>query len=113
MTDVLLGHAFLQRGEDGAEDVEGSVASQAHQFEFVRRLAGAASDGDGIGRDVLKRRGGLPEVVEEREAGGFFYTDASGTYAAIRQCGGGQLCGAFVFLPGTNFEREAEAFAHP
>ena len=56
-------------------------------------------------------RRGVAEMIEERETDGFFDADAAGANAAIGERGERELCGAFVFLPGVDVHRNAEALA--
>src|SRR5690242_21874251 len=85
--DFLLRHAFLKGSENGAEDVEGGVASEANQLLFVSGFDAAAADGDGIGGGVLACRRGLAEMVEESERREFLDADAAGAESAVGQNG--------------------------
>src|ERR1700683_4694845 len=111
MDNVVLRHAFLEGSEDSAEDVEGGVAGQTHEFKLMRRLPPAAGNGDRIGGDVFERWSSLSQVVEEGEPDGFFHADSAGADAAVGEGSCGEFCRAFVLLPCANFERQLKLFA--
>ena len=71
----------------------------------------AAGDGDGVGGDEGEAGCGLAEMVVKGEGGGFFDADLSGADVAVGESGGGDFCGALVFLPDADFDGEFQAFA--
>src|SRR5271167_34898 len=71
----------------------------------------AAGDGDGIGGNVLEVWRRMPQVVRECEANGFFDADSSGANATVCKGCCGQLCGAFILLPGAHLKGEAQFLA--
>ena len=109
--DVLLRHSSLNRSENLAVDVERSLAGETHEFEFMRRFARAASDGDGIGGDKFESWRGGAKMIVEREGKSLVDADAAGAKAAIGERSGNELGGALVFLPDADFDGKAELFA--
>src|SRR5580698_7500286 len=111
MSDVVLRHAFAQRGKNWAIDIERGFASEAHQFEFMRRFAAAAGDGDGIGGHVFKSRSCRAQVIGIREVSCFFDAEPAGANALISERARGELCGTLILLPNSNFDGEAQLLA--
>src|SRR6267378_7601831 len=111
--DVLLRHAFFKGGKCGAKYVKGGVASQTHEFQFVRGLVRAASNRYRVGGSIFKSRSGIAEVVEKCEAGGFFDPNAPGANVLIGQRGSRDFRGALIFLPNANFDRQVKLLAQP
>src|SRR5580658_6186150 len=111
MSDIVLRHAFAQRRKDWAINVEGGFASQAHQFEFMRRFAAATGDSDGIGGHVFKSRSCRAKVIGIREVSGFFDTKAAGANALICERAGGEFRGTLIFLPYADFDGESQLLA--
>src|SRR5258705_1354880 len=109
--DVLLRHAFFKGGKCGAEDIEGGVASQTHEFQFVRGLVPAASNRYRVGGSIFKSRSGIAEVVEKCEAGGFFDPNEPGANVLIGQRGSRDFRGALILLPNADFDRQMQLFA--
>src|SRR5258706_15423957 len=70
--DVVLRHAFFKGCKCGAKHVKGGVASQTHEFQFVRGLVPAASNRYRVGGSVFKSGCGIAQMIEKCEAGGIF-----------------------------------------
>ncbi len=83
MSDVVLRHAFAQSSKDRFIDFERSLASEAHQFEFVRRFAAAAGNRDGIGGNIFKSGSGRAQMIGVSEIGRLFDTQPPGADALI------------------------------
>ena len=83
VADLLLRHSFFQIRKNGAVDVAGGFAGEAHQFEFVRGFYGAAADGDWIGGDEIVGGRGGADMIEKGEGEALFDADAAGAEAAV------------------------------
>src|SRR6267154_2087394 len=111
--NVLLRHAFFKGGKCGAKHVKGGVASQTHEFQFVRGLVPAASNRYRVGGSVFKSGCGIAQMIEKCEAGGFFNSNSPRANVLIGQCGSCDFCGALILLPNTDFDRQMKLFAQP
>src|SRR5271154_5828620 len=111
MRDILLRHSFADSGKNRFINVERSLASEAHQFEFVGSFARPAGDGDGISGHVFKPRSCSAQVIGIREINGFFDAEPPGSNTLIGQSGCGELRWTFIFLPYADFDREAQLFS--
>ncbi len=112
VADFFFGHSFFQIFKNETVDVASGLAGEAQEFEFVRRFARAASDGDGIGGDAVEGGSGSAEMIVESEGESFFDTDAARAEIFIGERRGDEIRGAFVFLPDANFDGIAHEFAH-
>src|SRR5215469_15999909 len=61
--DLFFCHSLVQSKKNFPIHVAGSFTGQAHQLELLRRLHGAASHGDGIGRDTFERGCSAPAMI--------------------------------------------------
>src|SRR5712671_5549175 len=52
-------------------------------------------------------------MIEKREAGGFFNSDAPGANVLVGQRGSRDFCRALILLPNANFDRQVQLFAQP
>lgn len=110
--DFFSGHTFAQILKNQAVDIAGGFAGEAHELQFVRGLARAAGDGDGVGGNKIEAGSGSAEMVVKGEGQRFVDTDAASAQIALRQRRGDELRGTLVFLPDAHVEGIAHEFTH-
>src|SRR5277367_6383628 len=109
--NFALLHSFTQGSESRFINIEGGLAGEAHQLNFVITFSRAATVRDFIRADAFQRRRRVAQAVEENVHRSFFHTDTAGANSTFREPFCSKLVGAFVFLPDAHFDGPAKIFA--